>query len=78
MKWNDQKTLAEAVGISPQFLNDILHRRKRCPAKRAKKMELECYRILGILVPDREWILNKESYNRIFQGAPVLDATVRG
>jgi len=34
-----QKEVAKAVGIAPQFLNDILKGRSKCPVNTAKKLE---------------------------------------
>jgi hypothetical protein len=50
MLWvrNQQKEIAELAGVSPQRLNDILHRRARCTQLMdAKILEGACNKILG-------------------------------
>lgn len=53
----EQTKLAEVAGMSIQFLNDILHGRKRCPSAVAVKLELISEQVLGRKVLAREWIL---------------------
>lgn len=57
MQHGTQTKLAEAAGLSPQFLNDILKGRKRCPSSVAVKLELVSEEVLGRKVLAREWIL---------------------
>ena len=53
----EQTKLADAAGMSIQFLNDILHGRKRCPSSVAVKLELISEQVLGRKILAKEWIL---------------------
>lgn len=53
----EQTKLADAAGMSRQFLNDIMQGRKRCPSAVAVKLELISQEVLGRKVLAREWIL---------------------
>lgn len=57
LKHGDQVRLAETAGVSPQFLNDILTGRKRCPSSLAVKLELISEMTIGELVPAKDWVL---------------------
>ena len=52
-----QRALARAVGISEQFLSDILHGRKPCPKFHAIRLEMLSERILGQKVTLEDWLL---------------------
>jgi hypothetical protein len=68
LKWKDQKRLADAMGISPQFVNDILCRRNRCPVQRAEDMSRAYHDLFGVLVPPHEFVFNRESEYPVFKG----------
>lgn len=57
MQHGEQTKLADAAGVSVQFLNDIVKGRKRCPSSLAVKLELVSEEVLGRKVLAREWIL---------------------
>lgn len=57
LKHGDQKRLADAAGVSVQFINDIVQGRKHCPGSLAVKLELISEQVLGRKVLAKEWIL---------------------
>ena len=57
LEYGEQTKLADAAGMSRQFLNDIMQGRKRCPSAVAVKLELISQEVLGRKVLAREWIL---------------------
>jgi hypothetical protein len=67
INWKEQQALAKAMGISPSFVNDILHRRRPCPVKRAQDMSNAYYILFGVFVPYHEFTFNKDSANPVFK-----------
>lgn len=57
LKHGDQKKLAEAVGVVPSYINEIVNGNKQCPGRLAVKLELVSERVLGQRVMTSEWIL---------------------
>jgi len=68
-----QSELARRIGVSPRMINDILHRRRRVSAKRAKILEAASACVLGrdSVVPAADWVFNLESDHPAFFGKPV-------
>lgn len=64
MQHGEQTKLAEVAGLSPQFLNDIIRGRKRCPSSVAVKLELVSEEVLGRKVLAKEWILAGLGYDK--------------
>jgi DNA-binding transcriptional regulator YdaS (Cro superfamily) len=68
MKWErgHKSALAKAVGLSPQYLCDIMANRKRCNADRAIELERIC-RHLGYRISRFEWAFPSLRYkNHLF------------
>jgi transcriptional regulator with XRE-family HTH domain len=61
----DKTKLAEAIGISPQRLSNILSGRARATPEQALKLETEAIR-LGYQVSRLDWIYSKETSNPLF------------
>lgn len=57
LKHGDQKRLADAAGVSVQFINDIVQGRKHCPGSLAVKLERVSVDVLGRHVTSSTWIL---------------------
>ena len=57
LKHGDQKKLAEAVGVVPSYINEIVNGNKQCPGRLAVKLEMVSEEVLGQKVLASEWIL---------------------
>ena len=76
-KWRrgEQAALAREAGISPQHVNDILHRRRGVSYSRARVLRDASARVLGRRneIPVLEWLLNRISEHPAFYGTPLED-----
>lgn len=68
MKINQAK-LAKELNLSTSFVNEVLLKKKRCPAKRAEAFSVACKKLFDVDVPAQEWTFNVESNHPIFKGA---------
>ncbi len=69
INWKDQKRLAEAMGVHPNTVNDILCRRVGCPPKRADDMSDAYLKLFDVYVPSHEFIQNDRSIYPVFKEA---------
>lgn len=67
MKYGMQIKLAKKIGVSTQYMSDIITRRRRVSYKRAKALE-GASKDIGIEVSWQDWIENATSDNPIFKG----------
>ena len=63
-KRGDQTELARRAGISPQYLNDLIHARSRALPELAKVLEREA-KILGYKLTVNDWIFPTESSSNL-------------
>ena len=65
--WNsgDKTELARRVGISPQYLSNIINRRTRCKAELALRLERACQE-MRLMIPKESWAFNLETDNPYF------------
>ena len=73
-KHGQKAQLAKAAGIRPQFFNDILSRRRKCPPRAAIELEDASTGILGYKVSAVDWLQNQQSPHPIFQPLEVNNA----
>jgi len=65
-----QTELADHLGISPQHLNDILHRRRRVGVDFARELEAASQDVLGSPIPWETWLYSSTSRHPAFFGEP--------
>lgn len=58
--------LAEAAGLSPSHLSDILHRRRGVSLTRARKLEDASEDVLGYAIPAIAWLDNRNTSHPAF------------
>jgi transcriptional regulator with XRE-family HTH domain len=58
--------IARKTGITPQFLNDILSGKNKCPSERAITLQEETKNVAGIDIPLRDWLENRTTTNPYF------------
>ena len=58
--------IAELVGITPQFLNDILSGKNKCPSLRAIDLKAKAKEVTGIEIPLEDWLENQTTENPYF------------
>lgn len=65
-KRGQKAKVAKIAGIEPQFLNDILTRRRPCPGERAILLERATRDVLGFSIAAEDWILNGSTRHPYF------------
>lgn len=62
----DKTRIAAALGISLQYLSDILSNRRRCSSERAIRLEKACLK-LGYRMPRVDWVFPMQrKWNKLF------------
>lgn len=64
-KHGEQSALAKLAGLSPQYLNGILHRTRGCSGVMAKKLSSVAH-AMGKDIPWSDFLFNKNSYHPAF------------
>ncbi len=64
--WGEQRRLAQFVGITPSFLSEILHRKKRPSGDVAIKLAGACKQ-LGIPLSLMDWLQSDASPSPLFR-----------
>ena len=67
----EQGKLAHLAGLSPQYLNGILHRTRGCGRVMAKRLSAVAKAIKKD-IPLEDFLFNRESYHPAFYGVPKL------
>jgi len=66
-----QSAVADICNISPQYFNDILHRRRGVSLLVAERLQRAVTRVMGYpLVSWEEWLRNRTSTHPAFFGDP--------
>ncbi len=66
LNWKEQKKLAAKLELSPQYINDILCRRKPCPPKRAHRFGMAIWELFAIYIEPQEFVFNWLSEAEVF------------
>ena len=69
MEYGSQIKIAKKLGVSRQYMSDLINRRRRVSYERAKILEAACAEV-GMAVSWQDWIENHISTNPIFNGEP--------
>ena len=67
-KKGQKKRMAVLSGITQQLFNDIIKRRKSCPAQVAIKLQASSKQVLGHYIPVEDWLESKTTSNPYFGG----------
>lgn len=59
--------LAEASGLSPSTISDIIHRRRPVGRVRALILEKASEQVLGYPIPVKDWLTNKTTKHPAFK-----------
>ena len=59
--------VAKAASIEPQFLNDILTRRRPCPGTTAVALHRATGNVLGFYIATEDWLLSRTTTHPYFK-----------